>query len=115
MGTLTVPSRIATEPGDTLEQVRAKEHALTLLHRDGAPVERWKDVLVDAMMAATGLTKLYERSDASTRALEGMEPATGWLRGDGATDLTIQESFTILLHVPSLAKTTRRPPSASPR
>lgn len=30
--------------------------------------ERWKTVLVDALLAETGLTRLYERSDASSRA-----------------------------------------------
>ena len=35
----------------------------------------------DALLAATGLTKLYERSDANVRQLEGLESATGWLRG----------------------------------
>ncbi|WP_187423801.1 class I SAM-dependent methyltransferase, partial [Enterococcus faecium] len=34
---------------------------------------------------------LYERSDASVRQLEGLEPATGWLRGDGPTELSIRE------------------------
>ncbi len=41
---IAVRSRIATEPGDTLEQVRAKEHALAALTRSDAPVERWKEV-----------------------------------------------------------------------
>jgi hypothetical protein len=41
---IAVRSRIATEPGDTLEQVRAKEHALSALNDEGAPVELWKDV-----------------------------------------------------------------------
>ena len=41
---IAVRSRIATEPGDTLEQVRAKEHALATLTRRDAPVERWKEV-----------------------------------------------------------------------
>ena len=36
-----------------------------------AGTERWKDVLADALLAATGLTKLYERSDANVRQLEG--------------------------------------------
>lgn len=53
--------------------------------------ERWKDVLADALLAATGLTCLYERSDASSRALEGMPELTGWLRGDGALDLVLRE------------------------
>ncbi len=46
-----------------------------------AGAERWKEVLADALLAATGLTKLYERSDASSRALEGLPEVTGWLRG----------------------------------
>jgi 23S rRNA (cytosine1962-C5)-methyltransferase len=54
-------------------------------------VERWKDAIADALLAATGLTKLYERSDASSRALEGLPEATGWLRGQGEVDLTLQE------------------------
>jgi 23S rRNA (cytosine1962-C5)-methyltransferase len=60
-------------------------------------VERWKGVIVDALLAQTGLTRLYERSDASVRALEGLPEATGWLSGAPAegepagTDIVIQE------------------------
>jgi 23S rRNA (cytosine1962-C5)-methyltransferase len=46
-----------------------------------AGVERWKQPIADALLQATGLSKLYERSDASSRALEGLESVTGWLRG----------------------------------
>ena len=57
--------------------------------------ERWKATLADALVKATGCTRLYERSDASVRALEGLEPVTGWLRGGeesgGATEVTIRE------------------------
>jgi 23S rRNA (cytosine1962-C5)-methyltransferase len=56
-----------------------------------AGVERWKGVIADALLAATGLQNLYERSDASSRALEGLSEATGWLRGNGATDLVLRE------------------------
>jgi 23S rRNA (cytosine1962-C5)-methyltransferase len=60
-----------------------------------AGTERWKSVIADALLAATGLRRLYERSDASVRKLEGLPPATGWLRradGDqGATELTMRE------------------------
>ena len=56
-----------------------------------AGVERWKQTIADALLAATGLTRLYERSDTSSRALEGLTEARGWLRGDGATDLVLQE------------------------
>lgn len=53
--------------------------------------ERWKPVLADALLEITGLQRLYERSDASARALEGLPEVTGWLRGGGETALTIQE------------------------
>lgn len=53
--------------------------------------ERWKPVLADALLEHTGLDRLYERSDASVRQLEGLPAATGWLRGEGPTELTITE------------------------
>jgi len=53
--------------------------------------ERWKDVIADALLRETGLTRLYERSDASVRALEDLPEATGWLRGNGPTELTLRE------------------------
>jgi 23S rRNA (cytosine1962-C5)-methyltransferase len=56
-----------------------------------AGVERWKDPLINALLAATGLSRLYERSDASGREREGLKPASGWLRGSGPTDIRIRE------------------------
>ena len=53
--------------------------------------ERFKKVIVDALLQCTGLSKLYERSDANVRALEGLPEVTGWLHGEGPTDLCIQE------------------------
>jgi 23S rRNA (cytosine1962-C5)-methyltransferase len=56
-----------------------------------AGTERWKATIADALLAATGCTRLYERSDASVRGLEGLAPAKGWLRGEGSTEVTICE------------------------
>lgn len=56
-----------------------------------AGTERWKAVIADALLAATGLTRLYERSDSGVRQLEGLAPVSGWLRGDGDTAVTIAE------------------------
>ena len=53
--------------------------------------ERFKAVIVDALLKATGLTKLYERSDASVRSLEGLPEATGWLAGSGSTEIILTE------------------------
>ena len=57
-----------------------------------AGAERWKNVLADALLAATGLSKLYERSDASSRALEGLPELKGWLRGSGEVELVLNEN-----------------------
>ena len=54
-------------------------------------VERWKATLADLLLKATGASRLYERSDSGVRALEGLEPTSGWLRGDGPTEVTIRE------------------------
>lgn len=56
-----------------------------------AGAERWKKALADALLQSTGLSRLYERSDASARTLEGLSEAVGWLRGEGPTELTITE------------------------
>jgi 23S rRNA (cytosine1962-C5)-methyltransferase len=75
-----LPGLIVDRYGDTL-----------VAQFTSAGVDRWKDAIADALLAQTGLTKLYERSDASSRALEGLTEQTGWLRGDGAVDLVLQE------------------------
>jgi 23S rRNA (cytosine1962-C5)-methyltransferase len=56
-----------------------------------AGTERWKGALADILLERTGCTRLFERSDSGVRALEGLEPASGWLRGEGATALEIRE------------------------
>ncbi|MEP6969755.1 MAG: class I SAM-dependent methyltransferase [Betaproteobacteria bacterium] len=56
-----------------------------------AGAQRWKAVLADALLRHTALERLYERSDASSRKLEGLAEETGWLRGDGPLDLVIRE------------------------
>ena len=53
--------------------------------------ERFKQDIADALLRATGLTRLYERSDANVRSLEGLPEVTGWLRGDGPVELQIRE------------------------
>ena len=68
-----LPGLIVDRYGDTL-----------VAQFTSAGTERWKDVLADALLQATGLARLYERSDASGRQLEGLESRTGWLRGGPA-------------------------------
>lgn len=79
-----LPGLVADRYGDTL--------SVQFL---SAGVERWKAAIADALLAATGCARLYERSDASVRELEGLPTASGWLRkpneDSGATELTIRE------------------------
>jgi 23S rRNA (cytosine1962-C5)-methyltransferase len=53
--------------------------------------ERWRLTLAEVLLDATGLQRLYERSDAHVRTLEGLERRVGWLQGAGATELEIRE------------------------
>jgi 23S rRNA (cytosine1962-C5)-methyltransferase len=43
--------------------------------------EFWKEILADLLLEETGLSTIYERSDADVRELEGLEPKAGLLRG----------------------------------
>jgi 23S rRNA (cytosine1962-C5)-methyltransferase len=45
-------------------------------------VERWKETLADLLFELTGAERLYERSDADVRRLEGLAERSGVLRGD---------------------------------
>ena len=46
-----------------------------------AGVDAQRDILCTALAEATGLGDVYERSDSATRKREGLEPASGVLRG----------------------------------
>ena len=43
--------------------------------------EYWKETIADLLLEETGLSTIYERSDADVRELEGLETRTGVLRG----------------------------------
>ena len=58
-----------------------------------AGTERWREVIAQQLCALTGVQQVYERSDSGVRGLEGLEPRTGWMRGeaDATTEVTITE------------------------
>ncbi len=71
-----------------------------------AGAERWRDAITDALLRLTGLARLYERSDSGGRNLEGLAVRSGWLRGSGATQVSIREhDWTLALDVASGHKT----------
>ena len=57
-----------------------------------AGIERWRDELADSLVEQTGCARIYERSDAEVRELEGLPARTGVMRGDApAVPLEIVE------------------------
>jgi 23S rRNA (cytosine1962-C5)-methyltransferase len=75
-----VPGLIADRYGDTL--------SVQFL---SAGAERWREAIVAALLEATGITRLYERSDSGVRGLEGLAERTGWACGEGDTAIVIRE------------------------
>jgi len=54
--------------------------------------EYWKETFADLLLEETGLTTIYERSDADVRELEGLQPKVGLLRGiNSQLPITITE------------------------
>jgi 23S rRNA (cytosine1962-C5)-methyltransferase len=56
-----------------------------------AGVEAWKQVIVDALIGATGCANVFERSDASVRDKEGLPRTIGVLAGDEPPELLLVE------------------------
>ncbi|HKO86914.1 MAG TPA: class I SAM-dependent rRNA methyltransferase [Burkholderiales bacterium] len=56
-----------------------------------AGTEYWREILADALLAASGCSRLYERSDVDVREIEGLPLRSGWLRGAGDTVVEIEE------------------------
>ena len=49
-----------------------------------AGAEFWREEVLDALMELTGCEAIFERSDAEVRALEGLLPRAGFVRGERA-------------------------------
>ncbi|MFY9326725.1 MAG: class I SAM-dependent methyltransferase [Georgfuchsia sp.] len=81
-----LPGVIADRYGDTI-----------VLALTSAGADKWRDAIIGALKKATGCSRIYERSDSDVRKLEGLEPKTGWLEGEGATRFAIEENGVKLL------------------
>ena len=70
-----LPGIVADRYGDT---------AVVQLNSAGA--DRWRETIADALQATAGITRVWERSDADVRQLEGLRPVTALLRGAPAPE-----------------------------
>jgi 23S rRNA (cytosine1962-C5)-methyltransferase len=66
-----LPGVIADRYGDTV-----------VLQLSTAGAEAWREAIADALLALPGVGRVFERSDVDVRALEGLSPRVGPLRGD---------------------------------
>jgi 23S rRNA (cytosine1962-C5)-methyltransferase len=55
-----------------------------------AGMEVWRETIADLLMEMTGAARLYERSDADVRRLEGLPERVGVVRGDALPDGRVQ-------------------------
>lgn len=55
-------------------------------------IDRYKDILCDAIMDITGCRSIYERNDVPVRELEGLPQQTGFLRGEFPTTVEMEEN-----------------------
>ena len=86
----TVATRLIHGEADGLPGIVADRYNDTVvvqLLSTGA--EHWREAIADALAALPGIAHVYERSDADVRALEGLEPRTGVLRGAAPPDAIV--------------------------
>jgi 23S rRNA (cytosine1962-C5)-methyltransferase len=55
-------------------------------------VEIWREQLANILLEETGLTNIYERSDADVRELEGLPSRNGVIRGEISSPIPINEN-----------------------
>ena len=81
-GADTDAMRLIHGESDGLPGVVADRYADTLvLQLTSAGADAWRDVIAEALVEASGAARVWERSDAEVRELEGLAPASGPLRG----------------------------------
>ncbi|MCC7487448.1 MAG: class I SAM-dependent rRNA methyltransferase [Burkholderiales bacterium] len=85
--------RLLHAESDGLPGVIADRYAGTIvLQLTSAGAERWREEIADALIDATGAARVWERSDAEVRELEGLRRASGPLRGPREpTAITVHE------------------------
>jgi 23S rRNA (cytosine1962-C5)-methyltransferase len=82
--------RLVNGESDGLPGVVADRYGGTIVMQlNSAGAERWRETIAEALLAASGAARLWERSDAEVRQLEGLEPVLGVLRGPKEPDRVV--------------------------
>lgn len=79
--------RLVHAESDGLPGIIVDRYADTLVMQLlSAGAERWRELLADLLLEETDAARVYERSDAEVRTLEGLPPRCDVLRGDSLPD-----------------------------
>lgn len=79
----TTSLRLVHGESDGLPGVIVDRYGETLVAQfSSAGAAHWREVLTEILLRLTGLSEIYERSDAEVMALEGLVPRTGVLHGN---------------------------------
>jgi 23S rRNA (cytosine1962-C5)-methyltransferase len=82
VGPETDALRLVHGESDGLPGVIADRYADTLVVQLlSAGAERWRAELIEQLAQLTGCARIYERSEADARELEGLPPRQGWVLG----------------------------------
>jgi 23S rRNA (cytosine1962-C5)-methyltransferase len=84
--------RLIHAESDGLPGVIADRYGdVVVIQLTSAGADKWRSAIADALARASGCSRIFDRSDSEVRAREGLEPASGWLSGDGDTRVVIDE------------------------
>ncbi|MCX7176565.1 MAG: class I SAM-dependent methyltransferase [Proteobacteria bacterium] len=87
-----LPGVICDRYGDTL-----------VLAFSSAGAEKWRGAITAALQKATGCVRIYERSDADLRTLEGLATRCGWLQGAATNEPLVFDEHGISMEVDVVA------------
>lgn len=91
--------RLVHGEADGLPGLIVDRYANTLVVAlNSAGAEKWRDAIAGALVRATGIEHIHERSDSDVRRLEGLEPRVGPLYGAPPAHTVIEEHG-VRLHV----------------
>jgi len=96
--------RLIHAESDGLPGVIADRYGdLVVVQLTSAGADKWREAIAGALAKATGCSRIYERSDSEVRALEGLEPRAGWLRGGETAGAVVIEEHGVRMAVDFVA------------
>ncbi|HEY9077219.1 MAG TPA: class I SAM-dependent rRNA methyltransferase [Anaerolineaceae bacterium] len=90
---LTNAVRLVNAESDGLPGLIVDRYAdILVLQSLTAGIDQWKSIIAEILSKETGIEKIYEKSDAEIRRLEGLTAHSQWLRGQPQKEVQIYEA-----------------------